>query len=709
LSESKFNHYITPRQSKLLSLLLQNSYTSVNDLAIYLGIGRRTVWRELDNIEGVLNEFHLHIKSELGKGLSIDGRTADIQAFTDALNSIQDRAPASPEERRYQLLCELLASQTYTKLRVYADKLDVSEATIGLDLTALDEKIADYQVEIIRQKGLGIILAGSEDALRLMIIGLLLGHGNDAYVDEGVRVAVASLAASDFAGETVYLTAESKDFLRAYITVMVQRVRSGFLLTPSELTPTELTPPSDVVTEFDDCNPLKHESSGVIASLIESATDLVLPQTEIFAIDMILDASRDFHDISDVLHANQDVSALVYDMIDAFDQSLAPILKNNERLVSCLKKHLASTVVRLRQHIVLPDPMEGEILEAHPEIYEKSRQAVKVLKDRFAVDVPASEVSFISMHFGAAILELSEKKLRRKKLTAAVLCVAGIGASYLMRSQLRNWYNDELDVFIGDITDTKSLQNADFIISTIDIASTISMQSAIPAIPAIETAWLDISADIPIVMVNTVLKDEDHDKIRKLVDSLAFVKSAFTDKEHAHHSFSGELNRSISIMNNMKAAYESISCIYLDSASTFDEIVTQVSLACTENELDAARLETVLKNRETASSQVIEALDIVLLHARTNATVTPILKLFRPIRDGDICQKWEDPYLKNANVAIAMFIPEDASKDLTDMMGIVSSALVEDDHFLEAICQGDIAEMKYVIEQLWNDFIRSII
>ncbi|MDR0431932.1 MAG: PRD domain-containing protein, partial [Bifidobacteriaceae bacterium] len=102
--------------------------------------------------------------------------------------------------------------------------------------------------------------------------------------------------------------------------------------------------------------------------------------------------------------------------------------------------------------------------ERYPELFEKSLKAVKAIEEKLGVPVPEIEASLIAMHFYAVLFHLDAQNTRKRTLRVCILCVGGIGVSYMLASQIRQRYRDELEIDLSDYTET-SFNSYDFLIS----------------------------------------------------------------------------------------------------------------------------------------------------------------------------------------------------------------------------------------------------
>ncbi len=87
-----------------------------------------------------------------------------------------------------------------------------------------------------------------------------------------------------------------------------------------------------------------------------------------------------------------------------------------------------------------------------------------------------------------------------------------------------------------------------------------------------------------------------------------------------------------------------------------------------------------LCSREQVSTQIIPELDLALLHCRTNGVSSPVIA-FMHSSEGLLTKA--EPH--NPKSAMIMLVPKTSSSMLLVAIGAVSSAIIEDDNFLQSI------------------------
>jgi len=170
----------TQRQDELLQLLLANpTGLSMSQIETGLNSSRRTIYREISNLELVLANADLKIINEQHH-FQLNGSSTALSTFQAQLTVDRKLAPAfDSQTRQNALACRLLMSDRSMKLKELALDFDVSIATISNDLTALTTPFTDYELAIERLKSRGIQVAGTEGSIRNLFATILNNEIND--------------------------------------------------------------------------------------------------------------------------------------------------------------------------------------------------------------------------------------------------------------------------------------------------------------------------------------------------------------------------------------------------------------------------------------------------------------------------------------------------------------------------------------------------
>jgi mannitol operon transcriptional antiterminator len=656
---------LSPRLLRLLECLVQvEKPVKVDVLASTLGTSRRTVFRELENADPVLAPFGAGLISIPGRGITLSGNDEARQNLLEVLAEYKPQ-PTCKKERLLRLLIELVVnSGEVRKLLYYSKSLEVSESTVSNDLDELEAWLSERGLTLTRKSGLGVQCDGTEEALRTALVSRFMLDG-----DSGGK---SYTSAFDFPGESIeagvreilrrkkdvvsWMTPESYCLISLYLMVAVVRVRQGKI----------------IVTGQAQAGAFPNMLAWKLANETEKEFSITLPETEWQTLSVWIQACRSKQENpldpepSDQQHIIQHLTMRI---IDRFDPLIAAILKTNEQLTRFLYRHLESALPRLKKGLDLPNPLRTELVKNHPEVYKKTCHAVEVLEEHLGKPVPSNEIAFIQIHFLAALAVLGERNVRRRLLRAGIVCAAGIGMSYMLAYQVRKRFKGELEVEVSGYDETDSWAGADFLISTIPVTET----------------------DKPIVQVQTILGQQDYQKIQDAINAFAFTKRG---EEIPVRSVSLEkrLDELIEIFVQSKRLLKNFAVVPVKAGCSFDELTRFAAARFSPENPEAVRRS--LATREALATQVVDELGIVLLHTRCTDNVSSVFAVIVP--EGGF---FTDAYFKNTKSCVFMLLPEKIPREMTELMGRISSALIDMPFFLQAVKSGDREGIQAVLEQ----------
>jgi mannitol operon transcriptional antiterminator len=675
--------YIPPRLNRILTLLLEeNAPLSVDRLAKELGVGRRTVFRELESADAVLESTGLLLNTIPGQGMTLAGGGAAKAALKERLGGAAAVRPKNKSDRRTFLTLLLLDAGEMQKLYTFAKALDVSEATVSGDLDKLEPFFSAHNLRLVRRQSQGIEVIGGEADIRRALADVAGGTDfslasfskNFGYPSAHVLQAVGGALEGEWLPKLDWMTGESLEMLKTRLVVMAERVLRRRMLDG----------------ENDPAAGLPKQLAEQLCDTLENLFSIRLPEPERASVGAFIRASRAKQigpqigslNVNDAA-AYVRVQNLAYRMIDAFDPKLSHSLKLNEDLVRGLSLHLWGAAVRLKQGIRLHSAMQEQLSRNFPEVYAKSRQAAKVLEQEYGgAPAPESEVAFISSHFGAALMHYGERSNRRVVLKAGIVCVAGVGVSYMMASQVRKKFRGQLEVVVSDWNSPEEWANFDLLISSIPLEHEAC----------------------PVVVVNAILEPADYEAIGAAVENHeAAAKDAMP---RLSGGLPQRLEKAAARFAEMAVMLRGFCGQTIHADCGFDELAKMAGYRFGSRPESGGRIYRDLKKREAVSTQVIAQLGIVLLHARTPGVQQSAIGLITP--EG---LRFTDPYFQGARGCIVMLVPERSDKDLLEIFGYISGALVEDEVLLAAVQTGDEpvaytrieAAMLQYLKDYWNE------
>ncbi|MFI3212723.1 MAG: BglG family transcription antiterminator [Eubacteriales bacterium] len=680
---------LTPRLKQILGVMLQHgNIISVKQLAEEVGVSKRTVQRELEYVTSSLKPYDVTFGSKTGVGVWIEGSEEAKKKLSEEIFGKDNFDTANREERRKRLILEILKEKGLKKLFVYSSKFKVSEATISSDLEAVESWLNQHGMYIIRKPGSGIYVEGTEQNYRKAISTFIQENMNTEIIWEAYGTSFEKTASFDAIkksgigkmleedtlhrvmkcivtmnhGNILSLTENSYMGLMLHIAIAINRIIKGDVIEPDQEWIERFEEDEDYMLAED-----------IIWSL-EEEFDIEIPEMEITYICLHIKGAKHervyWEGKKSVKLVNGELRELLNDMIYAFDPKKAYLFKRDEEFIQGLLAHLQPSLIRMKYDLHIENPILEGVKRDYLEIFLKCRDVAKVIETHIGKPVPEAEVGFLTVHFGAALVRMEGKLEFLRPVRVAVICSSGIGISRLMSSKLEKIFQDRMIIKTygkRDLTPYEEQQH-DFCISSISLEE----------------------MSIPVLFVNPLLNDEDIDQIRKMLNRYERTP----EKNKKTIGFDKELDDVHVLATQVNKIIKDLQVIKVEKDITFLKLLENIASTLSPYEDRQEVIQFDLLEREKIATQIYGEFGFALLHARSQGVVTP---MFHVWLTKDL-KPFEVSYFKGISIVFVMLVPiDDNLKINTDIMGHMSSMLIEDAMFLEIVKDGNYEEIQNIV------------
>ncbi len=686
---------------QILQLLLQESAAvSVKYLAEQIGVSRRTVQRELESVGASLKGYELTFVSKTGVGIWIEGSEEEKKRLLAACSAGNDYDVSNREERRKRLILEILKEKGLRKLYYYSSKFEVSEATVSADLEAVEGWLAHYGLIVSRKPGSGISIAGSEENYRRAIRGFIdenidTGIMKEVYGEDGYdlssyrflkKSSIGQILNNDIVqrvmdsmtrvghNRVLTLTENSYVGLVIHISIAINRIRKNEVVEYDENWKQDLPEDED------------YALAELIVKELEREFAIDIPQVEISYICLHLKGAKhekiQWNQDAQIEMENKELQQLVNDMIDAYDARQAYLMKQDDGFIQALLAHLQPTLIRLVYGMQIQNPVLEDIKVSYPDIYSRCEKVAQVLEAYTGKAVPEQEIGFLTVHFGAAMVRLEGRKEKIRKVQAGVICSSGIGISRLMSSKLEKLFHGRMEITAygkHDIT-PYIMSRTDFFISTIPIEQ----------------------PDIPTVFVNALLNDEDIEQIRHMIRKYERMPK----KQKEADEFSMQLEEINLVASQINTVIKYMELFRVDNQISFGELLIAIGEKMSPySDCQEIIREDILR-REQIASQVFAEFGFALFHARTKGVMRPAFSICMTKDLG----AFADAYFKGIRIVFVMLAPVDGNAKINgDIMGYISSMLIEEYEFMDVVLKGDVQEIRNALSRNLKKYFNKYI
>lgn len=679
---------VTPRLQQILLLMLKkDEKISIKQLAEEIGVSKRTAQRELEYVQTVLKKYNIQFQSKTGTGVWLEGTLEDKQRLMQELDKEDAIDSVDRSERRKRLILEILKDRTPQKLYYYGNLFGVSEATISTDMDAVESWFETFRLKIVRKQGYGVVLEGSEkdyrramrhfidenidtemirdvydnkeDAL-LQVLGNRDKRNMYRILDRDILKRVISCVVKLNDRYITNLTENSYIGLILHVTIAVNRILKKEII--------EENP--DLLSKLQKDE--EYESALCIGKALEEEFRVQIPSIETAYIWLHLKGAKRQHlDLKSNGEesgqvGDQQMIVLLNRMIEAYDSDFAYVLKQDDEFIRGILAHLSPTMVRLMNGMTIANPLLDQIKTDYALVYKKCKKVAKVLEEELQCRVPETEIGFLAIHFGAALVRLDDQKEKKRVVVVGVICASGIGISQLMCTKIKKIFSSRVELTAYGTSDITPYieEKTDFFVSSIPTE--------------LENA--------KVLYVSPLLVESDLEEIEKQI-----YKYERIAKPRQEEVFTRQLEQVNYVAAQIKTIIKDMFCMRVCNDSSFEQLLNAMTGRITARSENRLMIQRDIMAREQLSTQIFPAFGFALLHTRTRGVVKPG---FFVCLTNDL-KAFSDPYFQQINVVILMLLPQDENVRLnSEIMGFLSAALIEEMDFLEIIESGEEEEIR---------------
>lgn len=689
----------TPRMKQIFQVLLREEEAiPVKTLAEKVGVSKRTVQRELEYIESALKAYEIRFMSKTGVGVWLEGSAGEKERLLMEISGGDDYDVSNRENRRNRLILEILKEKGLKKLFYYSSQFGVSEATISGDLEAIEEWLNRYGLFVNRKPGSGISVEGSEDDYRRAIRAFINENmdtqavreayqdvnGNAASYENLKKSSIGQLLSDDIIrrvmdcitgmnnARVLTLTESSYTGLIIHISIAINRILKNEVIEPDKSWREENGRDED------------YRLAEAIVAELEEEFEIEIPKVEIGYICLHIKGAKhekiQWEDDKIPELENGQMQQLLNAMVDAFDPEKAYLLKQDDEFIQGLLAHMQPTLIRLLHGMQIQNPVLDDIRKNYPDIYARCEKVAKVLEEAVHKPVPAEETGYLTVHFGAALVRLEERKEKIRKVQVGVVCSSGIGISRLMSSKLEKIFRDRVVITTygkNDITPFVA-SRVDFFITSITLEQ----------------------APIPVLEVNPLLNEEDIQRIQHMV----YKYERMPGKQQETDEFTVQLEEINLVAAQINTVIKYMDFFKVDNRITFEELLIAIGERMSPYSDRREMIREDILRRERISTQVFAEFGFALLHTRTKGVIRPGFSVCMT-RD---LQAFSDPYFKGITVVFVMLVPMDDRISVNnEILGYISSMLIEEVEFMDVVKRGDKEEIRSYLSKSLKKYFKK--
>lgn len=655
---------------------------SIQEISRFFNISVRSVYYDLSKINDWLQTQHVSaILVERNRGIYVT--KIQSEKIKTLLKNSENTAyyVLSPKERHRIQICTLLSSKEPVFVETLSHLCSVSRNTTFNDLKIVREKIARYGLELSFETQKGYEIKGAmfqQRAVFLYYFGpliSLLENNQLATIKElpfydkpEIDKIVKILNNIETQLETTYVEGMILS-LAALITIILKRQ--------------DIIDLSDIDTQ----DIMATKEFQMVENLLTQ-----LPKSEQIYIAMHLLGSR--VQIDALYNTKQEkpfLTEVAEKLVKEFEILACMEFDDRSQLVSLIANHLSMSIYRYKFGIQIGNPLMADIMASYPDLFELTLKASKVLKDALKMPIPDFEIAYITMHLGGY---LRRNNKLQSTFNVLIVCPNGISTATILRGEVEALHPS---LKILDIVGVDGIQpyldRADFIVSTVDVNTSIPVIKVRPIITeddrlrilsrvvksnTVKKITNGVTLDSVLSVVGEYLSPENYKKVRK--DLSALFDPALVSEPAVKDSIRLEdvlFERRIRIV---------------ESIDSWEDAITEASKPLLEeNTIESSYVHAMIAGVNRYGPYIVIGNDVALAHALpqdgVNALSVSLMILKQPVCFRDRCVH-----------ILFVLAPIDKSSHLGIMKDLMS--VVSDDGVIDALKQ---AQPKAIL-----DLIKSV-
>jgi mannitol operon transcriptional antiterminator len=693
---------LTARQKFILQTVHNDAGVEAAVLARRLGISRRTLQRDLHALKEYLHGFGVDIDPTAPDGLRLVGEAAAVERALASVRSSPEPPPLRAEEREFLIASELLCADGPIKMAYFSRRLGVATASVSHYLDRLEDWFSSHGLRLVRRRGYGVEVVGSEMDKRLALAELLHEHIPPTgwvrllRVDDAIesnqpaemrflqsvfgrdRLArVETVLAEELAGLNPPLDEAGFYAFMVHVLIALERLRAGQTIDADGAMIASAGDPMALSGHAETSELARGEGYGGDAETVRRilkrlAPDAVWSEGEVQYLSAHLRGAKvQLTEAARMLPANVATMELAHRIAERVSQSLGIPLASDGQLISGLAQHLEPAVYRMSAQMSIRNPLLAEVRRRYPELFDAVAEASRYVFTPFEYQVPDEEIGYLTMHVGAAI----ERWKAQIPPRVQIVCPNGISSAELLAGRVRAEFPQLRIVGVHGISQIDD-EDCDLILSTVPISGR------------------------RVVTVSPFLTDSDISRIREALAEIRPMAGVA-----GPHSETRNVQPQQSRVSQDSAGLEwptEVAPLDLcqSSASSVPHLIHEVAQRVREKGIcqDVSVVERALAERERLGSVVLPGAELALLHARVDElkqAFVAVYRLAKPLWMNSVGRHKEP-----VRTVFVLLARTDESTTVLQQLGRLSSALIDDASWVESLHTADDKTLSAMVARI---------
>lgn len=651
-----------------------------------LRLSRRTIQRDIHTLQDYLEVYGVTLDLSSSGSLRLLGQPAsiaDVVAIADGLPTV---LALNVRDREFYIVSELLWADGPVKMTYLSHRLKVAEASISGDLDRLSDWFRQRSLLLVRRRGYGVEVLGSEKAKREALVELIHHHlpiyqvmnawssekqhvGNEAHL-HSIRTWFSESHVNQVKNvldEVLYQVnppLEEGAFysFMLHVLLSVERMRRQ----------QEIPEQND--TPLSETNSVEFQAAKeILAKLIPDDPNSHRDGEIQYLASHLLGAKVQLTDLSSVLPIRITVAELAYRITVLVSYQIEFALHGDEHLIRSLTQHLVPALHRMSTGMLIRNPLLSDVKRTYPELFGVVKDVCHTVFGEYEYQVPDEEIGYLTMHYGAAI----ERLRARRRLRITIVCPNGMSSAELLAERIRTEF-PQLEIVSISPIDALKQEVYDVVISTVPLPKYERVITVSPFLTATDIERIKNQLDVwrPVALASSRMTQVSsfERKIKEVDPNLSAEAETLIHYFHVRQVVAKDVKELIGLIAE-------------------DTVLLGISQQPKE-------VQAAITAREQLGSVVVPAQSVALLHATTSGVSQCYVSVYRLADGFDMASIGLNREM--VTTILVILAPPNQSAEVMSMLGTLSSSLITRDGFLEMLKHADESLLRETIQQIFQ-------
>ncbi|MGM9903241.1 MAG: BglG family transcription antiterminator [Enterococcus sp.] len=658
--------YLSPREKQLLTELITSpSPVSIQRLMNLLKMSRRTVYRELEQLELSLKEVGATLE-KVSRGSFTIKASEEIKHLL--LREMEEQfLELSTSQRQHAILLELLTTDQPLSLNYFMEQYLISNTTFYGDIKQLETNMKQLPLKIIRNRGYEI--TGPEKYRRLLIANVMALEINEyeifhraqfedttnyffRFINTKYLLLARKVIHDELIQQQTDLSDRKLEHLVLMLSITIDRVTKKYLLT------------NETYTGLVNKDLLRIAKA--LFSKVGIETKQLYPVNEIvFFASLLNDFSNSFDQNFFEETFDTQLAYLVKQLIEVVSQETNSPFYEDEMLYKMLLTHLSGVFSRaVLQEEQLTNPILEKIMFQYQEIAQGIRYAIELIFQEKKLS--EEEIAYMVLHFANSL----EKAPKDSTIKIAGFSPSGLASTSMLELRLKRYFPFIQHIHFYRIADLKN----------IDLEETYDLVISTSILTGYDGKYLLVS---PLLLEEEVkqLKEE----FARLEEKRIKGKSQISKSQP---TIEDNYEKTVRMMEKINGLLGQFFIQELSNATTIEETVQEIfSYLPKEIIQDETKVYQRLMQRYHQSPVGIPNTNMGLFHTSSSQVTEPVFCIFHLENELEIEGMDRKPlYLSRMLVMLA---PSPIDEITGRLLGKISGALIMNDLNTEIFRSGN--------------------